>query len=494
MTRRDVFHIRLLDRTRTCIIKSLNFRLLVAVLSLCVVTEACTRPDQETPPLSGIVAPAAQVDDYVAADGRVFVIKAVPSVTVDMPVPLRDYDTSSDALARAVAAGGGSAIVAFKAPSDVRALANNGRRPALAKTTLQSGLALLEERKVEIVDYLAYMGAAWVHLKPEDARALMEHPLVDYIQPDHVGKAAGGPGIVAGADMDVAQQIPPWGIAMVRAPQAWTIETGSGTTDWQIVDSGYDNGHEDLAVLNANDQCRAGGCNDAFPSPHGSHVAGIATARDNFVGVVGVAHGLTEDRIFSYRACNNIPGNACTANAVTTGINYAVPNIDVLNLSLVLRQDFALCNAVAQAWQADVVIVAAAGNNSETLFEWPARCSNVVGVSGVLPNRNFASTSPCTVQGGTIHSNSGNHVDIAAPFYALSTVPNGYQGEMNGWCGTSQATPHVSGAAVLVRERFPSWSNLQVVNYMFQAADDEGPPGKDNQYGWGILNAYEAVK
>jgi len=86
-------------------------------------------------------------------------------------------------------------------------------------------------------------------------------------------------------------------------------------------------------------------------------------------------------------------------------------------------------------------------------------------------------------------------VDIAAPFWALSTVPNGYDDETGipPWCGTSMATPHVSGAAALVRAKNPTWTNQQVVDKLLNTAVDLGAVGWDDHFGRGLLDAARAV-
>ncbi|MBA4156735.1 MAG: S8 family serine peptidase [Gemmatimonadetes bacterium] len=152
--------------------------------------------------------------------------------------------------------------------------------------------------------------------------------------------------------------------------------------------------------------------------------------------------------------------------------------------------DAAQANAIAQAWNNDIVIVAAAGNDQGRTQVYPARYTNVVGVSGVQRNKSFASTSPCN----GARSNYGPHVDLSAPFWALSTVPtNRYEDERAGWCGTSFATPHVAGAAALVRAKNPTWTNRQVVDRLFATAEDRGSPGRDEYYGYGIVDAAAAL-
>src|SRR5690625_7373281 len=68
-----------------------------------------------------------------------------------------------------------------------------------------------------------------------------------------------------------------------------------------------------------------GGCSDG-PVFHGTHVSGILMARDNSIGVVGVAPGLANNDVYSWGACNPVPGGGCDASAIAAGITAAINN------------------------------------------------------------------------------------------------------------------------------------------------------------------------
>jgi MYXO-CTERM domain-containing protein len=59
--------------------------------------------------------------------------------------------------------------------------------------------------------------------------------------------------------------------------------------------------------------------------------------------------------------------------------------------------------------------------------------------------------------------------------------------------GTSPATAIVSGAAALVRAKFPQISAQEVIHRLTATADDIGPPGRDNECGFGVLNIVKAL-
>jgi hypothetical protein len=155
-----------------------------------------------------------------------------------------------------------------------------------------------------------------------------------------------------------------------------------------------------------------------------------------------------------------------------------------------------------------VALVASAGNNYCSSILYPARFSanynNVIAVGATQYNDQRA-----------VYSNCGTQLNVVAPGGAFdggypvdagdiySTMPN-YQVTLNGYPyyvtqnygylpGTSMAAPHVSGVAGLMLSLAPSLTPLQIRNTLQQTAEDKGPVGKDNEYGYGRINAYNAV-
>jgi len=450
-----------------------------AVVATLILTAGCsdspTNPPANRPPLSAARS-RSPMD--------------VPAVKMDRPPKPRAWDTSDAALVAAIAAESGHAVIAFKEPGSGRAL-QKGIRDGVSAGTVTAGLNLLRARGIQIVDFYDAMGAAHVRMEASLAPALRSNPLVDYIEPRQWQRIQGLPGMsmLAFLPLGTPQSIP-WGIQLVRAPEAWPFTTGAGARIY-LIDTGVDTTHEDLPHVPAS-HCGGAftGCEDAYPVPHGTHVMGIWIARDNTVGVKGVAPGVNDVDVYSWGACDN--NGACSTPDIVNGINAAVFDADVINMSFGgTLYDAGEANAVALAWTHNIVLVAAAGNVPNVpggTIIYPANYTNVIGVSGVLPNKTFASTSPC---GNS--SNWGSHVDLAAPFYALSTVPGGYDDETGGWCGTPMATPHVSGAAALLRAQNPTWTNQQIVDRLFSTARDRGAPGWDQYFGRGLVDAAYAV-
>ncbi len=59
--------------------------------------------------------------------------------------------------------------------------------------------------------------------------------------------------------------------------------------------------------------------------------------------------------------------------------------------------------------------------------------------------------------------------------------------------GTSMATPHVSGVAALIWSHNPNWTNQQIRDALATTAQDLGAAGRDNSYGWGLIQAKSAL-
>lgn len=428
------------------------------------------------------------------------VLQDVPAVTMDLPPATRPWDTDDAALVSILEQEDGNAIIAFKLPATARASERRGQRAALPAETFEQGLRFLEQQGAQILYVYRSFGAAWVKVPPGLAPELRRNPLVDYLEPRRWGRVMGIPADRRAIIRMLAPppvETTPWGISLVRAPEAWNVTTGVGVKIL-IIDTGI-NPHEDLPSV-PSENCGGvyGGCDDG-PIFHGTHVSGTFVARDNSLGVVGVAPGISGSLVHAWGACDSNNG-WCSSTAVAAGIDWGISaGVKVINMSFGIELEQGVSNAVAQAWlTGSIVLVASAGNLrsiDNPFYAYPAGYTNVIGVSGVRPDKTFAASSPCADGwGGSWRSNWGDHVDISAPFWALSTTgTSSYEGENQGWCGTSMAAPHVSGAAALVWARNPGWTNSMVVNQLFSTAEDRGDWGKDHLFGFGIVNAAAAV-
>jgi subtilisin family serine protease len=131
------------------------------------------------------------------------------------------------------------------------------------------------------------------------------------------------------------------------------------------------------------------------------------------------------------------------------------------------------------------VVVAAAGNfPSSTNVLYPAAYPGVLAVVGVDQRGSHAQDSV-----------SGTAAAIAAPsvnVYSLDIRTGAHTGYATG-DGTSAGAAIVSGVAALVRSKYPSMSAAEVAHRLEATADDKGPPGRDSDYGYGIVDPVKAL-
>jgi hypothetical protein len=358
-----------------------------------------------------------------------------------------------------------------------------GRRAAMPAEVLRDALAAIANRGAATVKYYRALGMALVRLPVDSAIALLDHPNVDFLTPVRPGPR---PGFAAGPTGPLPSggtQVTPWNIDSVGAPLAWPYSRGSGTR-LLIIDSGHDWTHPDLGVVPWSN-CNRGpytGCSDDYPEYHGTAVAGVAIARDNLEGVVGLAPGTQPGDMYYWGAC--VGRTACYYPEIIAALDWAAESLGargVVNMSYGGEAAYYPEQvAVASASNAGHVLVSIAGNSGPTGTPmYPAAYSNVIGVGGINQNkvRNPASTT-------------GNHVDLVAPWDAYTTKPsNQYSWES----GMSIAAPHVAGLALLLRARYPGWTAWDVFYRMRQTAEDLGPAGWDSEYGWGKIRAHIAV-
>ncbi len=244
---------------------------------------------------------------------------------------------------------------------------------------------------------------------------------------------------------------------------------------------------------------------DAHPNDdngHGTHVAGtIAQTTNNGLGVAGVAFGTT---IMPVKVLNS--AGTGSLDGVAAGIRYAVDNgADVISLSLGGPGSSALQSAVAYAYNNGVVVCAASGNGGtdgigDPACDYPAAYDAYVIAVGATqynesraPYSNYGSSLDMVAPGG----NTG--VDQNGDGYPDGVLQNTFGNTTVNWAyyfyqGTSMATPHVSGVAALLLARDPTLTPDEVRSALQSTADDLGSAGRDNTFGWGLVNAEAALR
>lgn len=282
-----------------------------------------------------------------------------------------------------------------------------------------------------------------------------------------------------------------WYLPAVGAERAWDVTQGSEAIVVAVLDSGVDSSHPELAGrlvggwdMTTNTQMTSGN-RDA--NGHGTATAGlVAAATNNGSGLSSLGW---RTRVMPLRVGD---ANAAFASAVTAGIKYAADHgARVINLSLGSPcESNAERNAVAYAQSKGALVVASAGNERQAgnPVSYPAALPGVIGVAATTRSGGIAN-----------YSNSGSYVDIAAPggsgastaegIVVLAPLPDAF----NVVVGTSFSSPTVAAGAALVLAANPSMTAASAGDRLLATATDAGPPGRDNDFGAGILNMAAAV-
>jgi len=259
-----------------------------------------------------------------------------------------------------------------------------------------------------------------------EAESLSKDPSVSIVEPDRVIA-------LSTCFTVVAPTLVTWNINRVG------YGNGIGKTAW-IIDTGIDFDHPDLTVDANRSRSFINGVTSADDeNGHGTHVAGIIGAKNNTIGVLGVASGAT---LVSLRVLN--AEGVGTLSSIIQALAYVSVNGkagDVVNMSL--GEDVnspSLITQVQSTASKGIYISIAAGNNAEPANKYSpgnANGQNIYTVSAIDSLDRFAS-----------FSNYGNDVvDYAAPgVRILSTFSNGRYAILS---GTSMAAPHLAGLLLL---------------------------------------------
>lgn len=336
-----------------------------------------------------------------------------------------------------------------------------------------------------------------------------------------------------------------WHYNLVDAPRAWATTTGSANVLVAVVDDGIRFDHPALSGNLTSDGYNfvAGGnrlataapvCSggttvlpEAEPGPdptapddltdtgscfsratignHGMHVAGTIGAKGNSgIGTAGLnwrvsirpvrvlditGSGSNFDVAQGVLYAAGLPASNGTGTTVTAPSRAAIINMSLGSSS----NSTSLRNAVAAASTAGTLIIAASGNSETNTPFYPAAYPQVVSVVAMGLDVQLAS-----------YTNVGTTVSLAAPGggqrYAATageasttwdftkTLPSYACYE-----GTSMASPHVAGVAALVLALNPTFTAAELRARLQNTAIDIGPPGRDDRYGYGLVNAYNAI-
>lgn len=368
-------------------------------------------------------------------------------------------------------------VPAANKPEMVSVFVRFNNPPGQAQADLVSARGGRVTRQFKVVPAFA------AELPPQAIAALRNAPGVVGIEPD--------------LEVFAHDYLKVWGVVRVEAP---IVHTGGWVSEGEdirpilgrsvrvaIVDTGVDYNHPDLTHSYRGGYDFVNNDNDPMDDHwHGTHVAGTVAAAGNGFGAVGVA---PEVDLYALKVLGS--NGSGSFSSIIAALDWAIQNkIQVLNLSLGSATDpgKTVRDAFANAHSAGLVIVASAGNSESgtDTVGFPAKYDSVIAVGSTTSadvRSNFSSTGPT--------------VELAAPGSAIYSTDLG--GGYYTASGTSMAAPHVAGvAALLLASGIEDLDgngriNDEVRLVMQSTATDLGDEGRDDWYGFGLVNAAAAV-
>jgi uncharacterized repeat protein (TIGR01451 family) len=331
------------------------------------------------------------------------------------------------------------------------------------------------------------------------SKVLAAHPLVNYVEPNRVRNTT----VLPPNDAYINQQ---WALTTIQAAAAWSYfpdhyltaaTAGSNRVKVAVIDTGADCTHPDFMNTGGTSTDVAQGgqflwassqalvattlsspaCPWADDEGHGTHTAGIvAAATDNATGVASLGFPL---ELIIYKAMDH-NGEGTDYNIAQAIYDAIGAGAQVISMSLGgPGYSQTMQAAVNSAWQNNVLVVSAAGNQDGNVLTYPGDANFSLAVAATDNTNTVASWS-----------NYGNWVRIAAPgVNVISTYPNASYASMS---GTSMATPHVAALAGLLFAANPGISAAAVAQRIQQTA--QSPNTGWNQYiGYGVIDAAAAL-
>lgn len=321
---------------------------------------------------------------------------------------------------------------------------------------------------------------AYLVTSEEELNALQEAFCIEYAEPNYLFELYEQP-----SDPLTSQQ---WHLDVIHADNPWTVGVSGSGVRVGVLDTGVYTEHEDLkdVVVEGYDYIlETSQMSDTYG--HGTLVAGtLSASANNGRGGRGAAPGakIVPLRVFK--------GYTTTYDKILQGIDGSIHQFhcDVLNMSFGIQEpaingeDKRLMEEkIAQAAQAGMLLVAAAGNNIGNTVAYPAGIENVVGVSNINQNLELASSSAY-----------GEAVFVCAPgegiFGPSISGPNIYTKNN----GTSFSAPQVSALAAMAKQIQPDITMEGFQNLLIETSLDLGENGRDDFFGNGLIQMDRALK
>jgi serine protease len=244
----------------------------------------------------------------------------------------------------------------------------------------------------------------------------------------------------------------------------------------------------------------AGNTSHSYPASYSSVISVAAIDENKVVADFSQQNNQVELAAPGVGVLSTVPfleNNSLTVDGVTYSANHI--EFAARGSASGALENGGLCDATIGAWSGKVVLCE---RGIISFFDKVRNVQNSGGAAAVIYNNvsgNFFGTlgdgNTSTIIAISLSQEDGQYL-VANKLGSTGNVASSVQKPASGyeaWNGTSMATPHVSAVAALVWSANSSWTNGQIREALQQTAEDLGPAGRDNAYGYGLVQAYAAL-
>lgn len=297
-----------------------------------------------------------------------------------------------------------------------------------------------------------------------------------------------------------------WYWDIIHAEGAWAITRGSSNIKVAVIDTGIDRSHPDIGYgTGSNAYTNISYTygynyvhNTQYTTPthtHGTHMAGLIGAKaNNSIGIDGISGGNNSPGVTLISYCISDNENGPFTGIADAIVDAVDAGAKVINLSLTTSYNYYIESAINYAYNNNVSIVCASGNNNLSNISYPASSSKTIAVGGVNGSLKRWESLEQPSKG----SNYGSGLDIVAIGSSVKTTELG--GGYGYREGTSIATALVSGCVALMLSENLSLTPSVILSILRSTATkihDHGytynSAGWNSEVGFGVVNVCSAV-
>ena len=293
------------------------------------------------------------------------------------------------------------------------------------------------------------------------------------------------PKIEINETLNSLSQVVDWGLRQSNVPETWKVTRGEGISVL-VIDTGYPE-HKDIGDNATRGKNFISGEPIEDENGHQTHCVGIICAKDNGIGMVGVA---PKAKAICVKALSKSGSGSYIGLA--KALDYAIevkPDIVSMSLGGSVASPI-LESKIKKLYEMNIPVICAAGNTGEGGVNWPAAYDQTIAVAAHDKYGKIAK-----------FSSRGNKVEWAAPGVNIysSFLGNTYA-SLN---GTSMACPFIAGVVALMlakhkkQERETGKNDCKTVaqirEHLLKYTKDRGSLGKDNDWGYGVIDVEKLI-